>query len=260
MNWNDAVWLYCERGTRTALEAEPLNAASSMIMLLVAMIAMWIYRKTPFAQKSADHTLLIALTLLTGLGALAFHLYANQWSELAHMLPLLIFMTVYLAFALNRFLEMPPGWTVLVVGVFVLISLAGLTMTCAVVDQSLQPLWSRTPDGASGATSCLNGTGGYIPFFVALAFLAFALRSRRHPATGSITAASLLFAAALVFHAIDHLYCQQLLFQGYATGTHFIWHILEALVLFLLLRAAMVHQNRLPVQEIIPPDPKNIKK
>lgn len=138
MNWYNSVWLYCERGTGTALLAEPVNAASNIMFFFVAIAAMGIYRKLPQAHRSADHLLLIMLTLLVGLGNLSFHLFANQWSELLHMLPLILFMVVFLAFALNKFADTPPGWTVLIVGVFVMASLAGLTMACGSIDQLQQ--------------------------------------------------------------------------------------------------------------------------
>lgn len=254
MDWNNSVWLYCERGTSTALLAEPVNAASNVMFLLVAFAALWIYRKLPDAHKSADHRLLMTLTLLVGFGNLSFHLYANQWSELLHMLPFVLFMTVFLAFALNRFADTPPGWTVLISGVFVAASLAGLTITCGSVDQFLQPPWSIGGGAEGGATSCLNGSAGYIPSLLALAFLSIMLRSRKHKAASSLMLATLLLLASLGFHAVDHLYCSELQISGHIFGTHFLWHGLNALVLFTLMRASMVHQNKVPVQEIIHPE------
>jgi len=68
--------------------------------------------------------------------------------------------------------------------------------------------------------------------------------------------AALLLLASLGFHAIDHLYCSELQVSGHIFGTHFLWHGLNALVLFTLMRASMVHQNKVAVQEIIPPESK----
>ena len=262
MNWNNSVWLFCERGTATSLLAEPVNAASNVIFLLAALAALWIYRKLPFARKNADHTLLIVLTLLVGFGSLLFHLFASQWSELLHMLPLLLFMMVFLAMALGRFCEIPPGWTVVITGFFVLASIAGLTMTCAFLDASLQPPWSVAAGagGSKGATSCLNGSTGYIPSLLALGILSFILGKKGHKAASSLMLSTLLFGVALVFHAIDHLYCNEMKIVGHTIGTHFVWHGLVGLVLFTLMRASMVYQNELPVQEIIPPEPKRQNK
>ena len=65
-------------------------------------------------MRSADHYLFIALVFLIGLGSLAFHLLADGASLLADVVPIDVFMLVYLGFALNRFLRVPPGWTVLI--------------------------------------------------------------------------------------------------------------------------------------------------
>lgn len=260
MNWNHSVWLYCERGTSTDILAEPLNAAVNIFYFIAGFAALWVFRRLPYGQRSADHTLFIGLTFVVGIGSLTFHLFARQWSELLHMLPLLIFMMVFLAFALNRFLEMPSGWAVLLISLFVLATAASLTMTCFFLDAFMQPPWSMKGDiAARGATSCLNGSGGYLPSVLALGLLAYVLRARGHKAAGSLMLATGLFFASLVFLAVDHLFCAQLSVRGHQIGTHFIWHGLNAGVLFLLLRASMVYQNRLPVQEIIPPDPKTGK-
>ena len=259
MNWNNSVWLYCERGTSTALGAEPVNAASNIMYLFAALAALWIYRRLPFAQKSADHALLIALTLLVGAGSASFHLFATQWSELAHMVPLLMFMMVYLAIALNRFLDMPPGWTMLIVGVFVVLSLAALTMTCSSIDQALQPAWSVANGAKGGATSCLNGSMGYVPWLLALFTLAIWLFKRRHLAASSVMLSALLFLASVVAHGVDHLYCGKLEIEGHVIGSHFIWHVLNGLILFTLMRTSMIYQNQRAVQEIISPEPKRNK-
>ena len=98
MNWFEPVWLYCERGSSADILAEPVNALSTFSYLIAGLGSLWIYRKLPAAQQSADHLLLIALTFIVGLGSLAFHLFAAQWSELTHLLPLLLFVMIYLYF------------------------------------------------------------------------------------------------------------------------------------------------------------------
>ncbi len=257
MNWNEAVWLYCERGTRTYLLAEPANDISSLFYLIAGLAGLWVYRRLPFARRSADHTLLLALIVATGAGSLAFHVFASQWSELAHLLPLLLFMVVFLAFALNRFLDVPPGWTLLLAGVFMFLCAIFLTMTCIFFDSALQPSWSGSGDGGeamkTGATSCLNGAGGYVPVFLSLFLLGIFLRLRGHKAAPALFLASLLFAVSLVFMALDNLFCQQFAVSDHVVGSHFLFHVVSAFVLFLLVRATMVYQNSLPVQEIIPP-------
>ena len=254
MNWNEAVWLYCERGTASGLLAEPLNALSTLGFLLAAGAALLFYRRLPLAQRSADHLVLIALTMVTGLGALSFHLYANQASELAHMLPFVLLMLVYFQTALVRLLALPPGGAAFLGALYLSFTLAGLTMSCPFADAPLQPDWSR---GIGGATSCLNGSAGYLPTLLALAGLAIVLHRRYHKAASSVWLATALFGGAVLFHALDHFLCGVFSLFGPALGTHFLWHLLTAAMVFVLLRSLMLHQNKgpvhVPVQEIIPP-------
>ncbi len=264
MNWFEPVWLYCERGTSTEFLAEPVNALSSLSFVIAGLAGLWIYRKLPAAQRSGDHLLLIGLTFLTGLGAVAFHLFATQWSELAHLLPLLFFVLVYLGFALNRFLNVPAGALGLANGLFVLATIACVTMTCVFLDTSLQPAWSIVSKAAertvTGATSCLNGSFAYFPALLALSLLAWMAFRRRHKAARSLLVATLLLFAAMVFHTLDHLTCSMTLVGNHTSGVHFVWHLLGGVSLFILVRSSMLHQNKRLVQEIIPPDAKHSAK
>ncbi|MCP4933480.1 MAG: hypothetical protein GY927_04585 [bacterium] len=264
MNWFEPVWLYCERGTSGQILAEPVNALSTLSLVIAGLAGLWMYKKLPLGQRSADHLLLIALAVIAGLGGLAFHLFAAQWSELAHLLPLLFFVMVYLAFALNRFLRVPPGATSLAIGLFVLVTMACLTMTCVFLDRALQPAWSiigeATDTKAIGATSCLNGSFAYFPALMALFALALWTHKRRHKSAKSLFFAAFLLLGAMVFHTIDHLTCSVNFVSGYKAGTHFIWHLLVGACLFILLRTAMRHQDKRLVREIIPPDAKHSKK
>jgi hypothetical protein len=242
------VWLYCERGTATGLYAEPANALSSLALLLAALSGLWLYRRLPYGRRSADHLLLLGLVALIGLGGALFHSFANQWSELADMVPILVFMLVYLVHALNRLLRVPPGLATLAAFAFAVATLAAATMTCGTHDAALQPAWAK------GATACLNGSFGYLPALLMLVIVARWLKRRGNRAAGSLLAAGGLLAVALVFRTIDHLACGYLAVEGHVLGTHFIWHLLVAPTLLVLLRAAMHHQDLPPVQEILPPE------
>ncbi len=77
--------------------------------LLAALVALLLLLRGP--KEMERHFLLIALVFVIGLGSLAFHLLADRASLLADVIPIEIdlFMLVYLGFALNRFLGVPPG-------------------------------------------------------------------------------------------------------------------------------------------------------
>ena len=79
----------------------------------------------------------------------------------------------------------------------------------------------------------LNGSHAYLPALGAL--LAVAWPMRRQPAGRWLFAAAGTLAVSLTFRSIDMAVCDAL-----PLGTHFLWHSLNGLALYLLLRAAMV--------------------
>ena len=109
MGLSERVFLYCERGRSEALFAEPFNAASNAAFLLAALVALLLLLRRPKEMRSADQYLFIALVFVIGLGSLAFHLLADRASLLADVIPIDLFMLVYLGFALNRFLRRASG-------------------------------------------------------------------------------------------------------------------------------------------------------
>jgi ceramidase len=224
---------YCERGTNAALLAEPINAVSNVGFLLAALIGLQLVMWRPPEERSPDLFLLPVLVLFIGLGSLAFHLYADQGTALADVLPISVFMLVYLGFALNRFLGVPPGFTVLLVIGFAAI----MAMTGQV----------RCWDGGIGipgpgihtAKLCLNGSIFYLPALIALIIVGLVAEERRHRAAPYLLWAAAIFAVSITLRSLDVALCDQVLIEGRKVGTHFAWHILNALTLFLLLRASL---------------------
>jgi hypothetical protein len=233
MTLGERVFLYCERGTNGALLAEPVNAASNVGFLLAALVALLLLLRRPKEERSADHSLLIALVFLIGLGSLSFHLLADRASLLADVIPINVFMLVYLGFALNRFLRVPPGWTVLTLIGFVAVVALTMQVKC------WQGGIGFPGAEVTGASDCLNGSLVYLPALLAMAIVGWLMAERRHPAASYILWAAAIFAMSLTFRSLDLALCDAYAFEGRSIGTHFIWHLLNALVLFLLLRASL---------------------
>jgi hypothetical protein len=231
MTLSEHVFLYCERGTSVLLLAEPWNAASNAGFILAGLIGIDLLLRKPVEQRSADQFLLAVLILLIGLGSLSFHAFANRVAELADVIPISIFMLVYLGFALNRFLGTPPGWTVLlVVGFAVIAGLAG-QLKC----------WDGAigipgPD-VTGAVPCLNGSVGYLPALFALIVIGVLMRERNHRAAPFVLWAAAIFALSITLRSADLSVCNDVAYEDHKIGTHFIWHLLNAGVLFLLFLA-----------------------
>ncbi len=171
--------------------------------------------------------------ILIGLGSLAFHLFATTSTELADVLPIALFMLVYLGFALNRFLGVPPGCTVLLVAGFIALMAANLQVKC----------W----DGGigipgpevQGARPCLNGSLFYLPALGALIVVGLLLEEKRHRAAPYLLWAAAILAVSVTLRTLDMALCDRIVLHGRAVGTHFAWHVLNGLALFLLLRASL---------------------
>ena len=84
----------------------------------------------------------------------------------------------------------------------------------------------------------LNGSVGYLPALAALVDFrraAVDIESGQRATARTLAAAALLFAISLVFRTIDRAIC-----PAFPLGAHVLWHMLNACVLWLLLRAAIV--------------------
>lgn len=233
MSFGEHVFLYCERGTNPELMAEPINALSNAAFLLAGLIGLQLVLWRPAEERSADHFLLPVLVLFIGLGSLAFHLYADQGTALADVVPIAVFMLVYLGFALNRFLGVAPGVTVLLV--------IGFTAIMAIASQvqcSETAIGFLGPD-VQGVKPCLNGSVFYLPALGAMIVIGLLLHERGHKAAPWVLWASAIFAVSVTLRSLDQSLCNTVLIDGRKVGTHFVWHILNALALFLLLRASL---------------------
>jgi hypothetical protein len=233
MTFGEHVFLYCERGTSEALLAEPINALSNFAFLLAALIGLQLVLWRPPEERSADQFLLPVLVLFIGLGSLAFHLYADEGTALADVVPISLFMLVYLGFALNRFLAVPPAWTVLLVIGFAAIVAITMQVKCGE-----GAIGFPGPD-VQNVKPCLNGSLFYLPALVALIVVGLILSERGQSAAPWLLWAAAILAVSITLRSLDIALCDKVLIEGRKVGTHFAWHVLNALALFLLLRASL---------------------
>ena len=89
------------------------------------------------------------------------------------------------------------------------------------------------------STGCFNGTLGYTPAFAALVLVGSVLLVQGHGAARYLFAAAFLFLAAMTFRTIDLEVCTWAVRGGRGVGTHFLWHTLNALLLYVLLLGAI---------------------
>ncbi len=218
LSWFTPIDNYCER-IDAGFWSEPLNALSNGAFILAAIHALLMWGRA--GSKDRASLWLIAVSAVVGLGSFLFHTFANRWSLLADVLPIGVFIYSYFLLAMRRYLRLRT-----------MISVAA-TVLFAAVNLSFGRLWFGLFSGMT-----LNGSVGYIPAALAMLFVGLLCLSgkARKPGRALLLAAS-TFALSLFFRSIDSAAC-----PAVPMGTHFLWHVLNALVLGILMRAAIAHQ------------------
>lgn len=214
MIWLAPVDAYCER-TGPGYWAEPLNALTNLAFVLAAVLA---WRRHRGHARPTGQVMTGAL-LAIGIGSWLFHTHANALTEALDVLPIVVFILVYVFAASRDFLGLPAWLSVFAAAAFV--PFAVLTI----------PLFSMLPGIGSSA--------GYAP--VPVLILAYAaLLARRAPATarGLAIGAGILMLS-LVFRTLDEPLCAAM-----PTGTHFLWHVLNAVMLLWMIETWYRHVLR----------------
>lgn len=198
--------VYCERGHDPAFWAEPFNAVSNAAFLVAAAFALARFREDGAAR------LLGALIAVIGVGSFLFHSFATRWALIADVGPIQIFIALYFFLAMRRMAGLGP-WAA-----------CAATAAFMAAAAALPSLFPRSEPWI--------GLGGYLGGLIGLIGLAAALAlkddaGRRN--AGRLAAIALLFTVSLGFRSVDGAVC-----AGLSTGTHALWHILNAIVLYTL--------------------------
>ncbi|WP_226574919.1 ceramidase domain-containing protein [Acuticoccus sediminis] len=204
MDWTQPIDAYCER-LGPEFWAEPWNAVTNAAFLIAALVAFVAARRR--GGPDAGIALLIAVLCAIGVGSFLFHTFANRWSVMADVIPIQIFILVYFALAMRRFAGMAWWGAILATALFAVLSAAGSSALPGVVD--------------------LNGSEGYVPPLLGLLVVGLALwgAGRRDAGRALVTGAA-IFAVSLTFRTLDRDVC-----GAAPLGTHFMWHVLNAVLL-----------------------------
>jgi len=84
----------------------------------------------------------------------------------------------------------------------------------------------------------IGGSAAYVPPLLAMAATGSALALLGHPAARCLLPASGVFLVSLTLRTLDGPLC-----PAWPIGTHFLWHLLNAVTLALLLLAALTPQR-----------------
>lgn len=237
MSWGDKIFRYCERGSDPSFWAEPANAISNGAFIIAAVAAAILLSRTSRRDGVAAEWFLTGVLAVIGLGSFLFHTFATRWAAVADVAPIGVFMFAYLGYALRRFLAAP--WIGVAAG---LALFAGAMHVAGDID--CRPTLLSVTAAARGP--CLNGTVGYAPAFMAMVLIGAVMALRGRAGGSIVLAAGGVFLVSMFFRTIDFEVCALTRVAGHVFGTHFLWHLLNATTLFLLLAAAARHGAERP--------------
>ena len=198
MDWFEQVDGYCER-TDFSYWSEPINAATNLAFIIAALVLWRRSTGVPMAR------VLSVILFATGLGSFLFHTHATLWASVADVVPIGIFILTYL-FVVNRDMVPMGGW---------LAALAtALFIPFAAV---LVPVLNQIPFIA------ISNFYWTVPILLAL----YAVLLRRKPgiAQGFLIGAALL-CLSIAIRSLDEILCDVI-----PVGTHFVWHLLNGVML-----------------------------
>lgn len=213
MDWTQEIDGYCERLDAT-LWAEPLNAVSNAAFVVAALVMWRRVRGQDLGLAEGLCAVLAAIGLLSAL----FHTYAVAWTAAADSLSILVFVLVYL-YAANRDYWALPFWPAL-----------GMTLLFFPYAAALVPVFQTIPG--------LGGSAAYAPVPLLIALYAFALRRRAPETARGLAVGAAILLVSLTFRTLDAPLC-----PVWPHGTHFVWHLLNALMLGWMIEVYRRHRR-----------------
>lgn len=201
MDWTEQFDGYCER-TDLTYWSEPVNAVTNAAFLIAAFI-MWRRlrgERLPIAWG------LVAILAAIGIGSYLFHTHATVWAVTADVVPIGLFILLYL-FAVGWHFLRWPLWAAL------LLTAAFLPFSAAVVPGIAQlPFFG------------ISSFYWTVPILL-VAFAPLVARAQAQTARGMLIGAGIL-SVSISLRSVDEMVC-----DAVPLGTHFLWHCLNGLML-----------------------------
>ena len=232
MDNSGKIFAYCERGLDPGFWAEPFNAITNFGFIIAALYAMWELSRRPKEEPKLFRYLLAANVFIIGVGSFLFHTLATPEASAADVIPIGVFMLVFLGYALHVFVGLPVLAVLPMIGAFAYLIRQAMQVQC----DALGFGWTLLEK-----TNCLNGSFGYLPALAAMLMIGAWLAARRHAAAPYVLGAAVVFMVSVSFRATDRIWCNTISVMDKPIGTHFLWHTLNSIVLFLLLLAVIRH-------------------
>ena len=199
MEWSRQVDVYCER-LDPSFWAEPVNALTNLAFVLAALI-MW--------RRCAGHGVARGLAVVLGVigvGSGLFHTFATAWAGVLDVLPILGFVLLYTYCANRHYWGFAP-----------LVSGGGAALVI---------VWLAVLTPMFGALPGFQISAMYWPIPLLIGLYAVALRRRLPRVSGGLVVGVGILCLSLSARSLDALLC-----GAFPLGTHWLWHILNAVML-----------------------------
>lgn len=216
MDWTRQIDGYCER-TDPGYWSEPWNALTNVAFLLAAL---WMWRAC--AGVPAGRLLAVLLCAI-GVGSFLFHTHATAWAGIADVVPIGLFILVYL-YLVNRDVVGLKVWSAGLVTAIFLPYAAGV----AVLLQRF---------------AFFRHSAGYwaVPLLIFLYALGLA---RRAPRTArDLALGGLLLSISITLRSLDAALC-----PVWPIGTHLFWHVLNAIMLGWMIEVYRRFRDGMPAE------------
>jgi hypothetical protein len=201
VDWNEPIDAYCER-LSAGLWAEPLNALTNAAFVIAAFVMARRLRRARLHTAN----LLVAILLAIGVGSFLFHTFASVWAGLADTLPIVLFVLIYLHAANRGFLGLDPVKSLL----------ATLAALAAGVLGAMR----------LGRIEWFASSSGYAPIPILILAYAWLMRRRTPETARGLALGGGLLILSITLRTLDEPVC-----ATFPIGTHFLWHLLNALML-----------------------------
>jgi hypothetical protein len=214
MSWTAPIDAYCER-TGPEYWSEPVNAVTNAAFLIAAALMAHRLRGQSLPLAWA----LVGVLAAIGMGSYLFHTHANRLTALMDVLPILGFILLYIFAATRDMLGARPVIAAAVTAGF--IPYAAATV----------PLFALIPGIGSSA--------GYAPVPLLILIYAVILRHRAPATARGLAMGAGVLIVSLTARTLDEPLCALTPF-----GTHFLWHILNAVMLGWMIEVYRRHRQR----------------
>jgi Ceramidase len=208
----------CERHAEGML-SEPLNTLSNLAFLTVA-VAIYRYYKSNediALKRIYDVQVMTFLIFIIGINSIIFHTNPTPVTELMDTIPIVMFILIYFVSVIFRIGKCTRFQAAVCFTAFVGFS---------------HVLVHQFP-------RALNDSIGYLSSMIALIVIALYLHLRARPSSQYFMLAAIIGVVSLFCRAIDKEVC-----SVWPYGTHFLWHLCNATLLYILMKQIIRNVNR----------------